>query len=492
MLKEEINKKFISTIEGLQKLSTEIILRSNQLIAIINEITKSKLVFIKSQIDCCNIALKNNENNIKKKFKDYENFYFQQANFDNFEKITEQNFLIFKKSEEISESTFSTISNIKSTISYSENLFQMNINEMELKKKEREEEEIEKKKREEEIVKKKREEEIEKKKREEEIEKKKREEEIEKKKREEEIVKKKREEEIEKKKREEEIEKKKREEEIEKKKREEEIEKKKREEEIEKKKREEEEIEKKKREEEIREKEREEEELKIINEGLDKRNVEQVRLVKRLIENGIALSVKVQVVLESIDRKYFVPADGSPYEDKPQRIGFNTTISAPHMHAYTLVWLEKYLTPGICILDVGSGSGYLTLCLAKMIGRGKVFGIDHIEKLTTQALKNIAMSQSELSNDPQLLIQMSHKDGRNGLPEFAPFNVIHVGASTTKIPEPLIDQLAPGGVLIAPVGPDSASQKITLVEKDLNGSLRYSALLNVCYAPLTDKKTQCP
>ena len=456
MLKEEINKKFISTIEGLQKLSTEIILRSNQLIAIINEITKSKLVFIKSQIDCCNIALKNNENNIKKKFKDYENFYFQQANFDNFEKITEQNFLIFKKSEEISESTFSTISNIKSTISYSENLFQMNINEMELKKKEREEEEIEKKKREEEIVKKKGEEEIEKKKREEEIEKKKREEEIEKKKREEEI------------------------------------EKKKREEEIEKKKREEEEIEKKKREEEIREKEREEEELKIINEGLDKRNVEQVRLVKRLIENGIALSVKVQVVLESIDRKYFVPADGSPYEDKPQRIGFNTTISAPHMHAYTLVWLEKYLTPGICILDVGSGSGYLTLCLAKMIGRGKVFGIDHIEKLTTQALKNIAMSQSELSNDPQLLIQMSHKDGRNGLPEFAPFNVIHVGASTTKIPEPLIDQLAPGGVLIAPVGPDSASQKITLVEKDLNGSLRYSALLNVCYAPLTDKKTQCP
>ena len=437
MLKEEINKKFISTIEGLQKLSTEIILRSNQLIAIINEITKSKLVFIKSQIDCCNIALKNNENNIKKKFKDYENFYFQQANFDNFEKITEQNFLIFKKSEEISESTFSTISNIKSTISYSENLFQMNINEMELKKKEREEEEIEKKKREEEIVKKKGEEEIEKKKREEEIEKKKREEEIEKKKREEEI-------------------------------------------------------EKKKREEEIREKEREEEELKIINEGLDKRNVEQVRLVKRLIENGIALSVKVQVVLESIDRKYFVPADGSPYEDKPQRIGFNTTISAPHMHAYTLVWLEKYLTPGICILDVGSGSGYLTLCLAKMIGRGKVFGIDHIEKLTTQALKNIAMSQSELSNDPQLLIQMSHKDGRNGLPEFAPFNVIHVGASTTKIPEPLIDQLAPGGVLIAPVGPDSASQKITLVEKDLNGSLRYSALLNVCYAPLTDKKTQCP
>ena len=437
MLKEEINKKFISTIEGLQKLSTEIILRSNQLIAIINEITKSKLVFIKSQIDCCNIALRNNENNIKKKFKDYENFYFQQANFDNFEKITEQNFLIFKKSEEISESSFSTISNIKSTISYSENLFQMNINEMELKKKEREEEEIEKKKREEEIEKKKREEEIEKKKREEEIEKKKREEEIEKKKREEEI-------------------------------------------------------EKKKREEEIREKEREEEELKIINEGLDKRNVEQVRLVKRLIENGIALSVKVQVVLESIDRKYFVPADGSPYEDKPQRIGFNTTISAPHMHAYTLVWLEKYLTPGICILDVGSGSGYLTLCLAKMIGKGKVFGIDHIEKLTTQALKNIAMSQSELSNDPQLLIQMSHKDGRNGLPEFAPFNVIHVGASTTKIPEPLIDQLAPGGVLIAPVGPDSASQKITLVEKDLNGSLRYSTLLNVCYAPLTDKKTQCP
>lgn len=84
-----------------------------------------------------------------------------------------------------------------------------------------------------------------------------------------------------------------------------------------------------------------------------------------------------------------MPEERNPYEDRPQCIGFSTTISAPHMHAMTLSMLEEYLIPGSKVVDIGCGSGYLTVCLAKMIERGEVYGVDHIEELINQAVENI-------------------------------------------------------------------------------------------------------
>jgi protein-L-isoaspartate(D-aspartate) O-methyltransferase len=162
------------------------------------------------------------------------------------------------------------------------------------------------------------------------------------------------------------------------------------------------------------------------------------------------------------------------------------------MHAHTLRLLEDYLKPGIKVLDVGSGSGYLTLCLAKMIGSGSVFGLDHIEELINIAIENINNSNPELVNGENISIRMVHGDGRNGLPEFAPFDVIHVGASTPEIPKALINQLAFGGVIIAPVGQISSVQHITVGRKKMDGSMDYANCFNVCYAPLTDREKQCP
>lgn len=78
-------------------------------------------------------------------------------------------------------------------------------------------------------------------------------------------------------------------------------------------------------------------------------------MVEQLQRHGIIQSKKVAEAMESIDRALFVP-DGFPaYEDSPMRIGFNATISAPHMHAACLQLLEKHLQPGMRALDVGSG-----------------------------------------------------------------------------------------------------------------------------------------
>jgi len=218
----------------------------------------------------------------------------------------------------------------------------------------------------------------------------------------------------------------------------------------------------------------------------------QVQLVETLAIEGLISTQSVRAVMETTDRKDFIPDESNPYEDRPQRIGFNTTISAPHMHAMTLSILEPWLVPGARVLDVGCGSGYLTVCMAKMIGRGKVYGIDHIEELINQAIDNIRKSNLYLLQKNDLEMRMVHRDGRIGLPEYAPFDVIHIGAATPEIPQPLLEQLAPGGVLMAPVGPISGFQHITIVKKDENGNLQTHSSQTVNYAPLTDRDRQCP
>lgn len=78
-------------------------------------------------------------------------------------------------------------------------------------------------------------------------------------------------------------------------------------------------------------------------------------MVERLQHFGVINFKKVAEVMGTIDRALFVPNGGSPYDDSPMLIGYNATISAPHMHAMCLELLEKNLQPGMRALDVGSG-----------------------------------------------------------------------------------------------------------------------------------------
>ncbi|XP_004299164.1 PREDICTED: protein-L-isoaspartate O-methyltransferase 1-like isoform X2 [Fragaria vesca subsp. vesca] len=211
-------------------------------------------------------------------------------------------------------------------------------------------------------------------------------------------------------------------------------------------------------------------------------------MVEGLQSYGVISSEKVAEVMGTIDRALFVP-DGTPaYDDSPMSIGYNATISAPHMHAMCLQLLEKNLQPDMHALDVGSGTGYLTACFALMVGpKGRAVGVEHIPELVSSSIENIQKSAvAPLLKEGSLSVHVG--DGRLGWPEFAPYDAIHVGAAAPEIPQPLIDQLKPGGRMVIPVG--NIYQDLKVVDKNMDGSVSIRTETAVRYVPLTNRDAQ--
>ncbi|XP_050220865.1 protein-L-isoaspartate O-methyltransferase 1-like [Mercurialis annua] len=211
-------------------------------------------------------------------------------------------------------------------------------------------------------------------------------------------------------------------------------------------------------------------------------------MVEHLQHYGVISSKKVVEVMETIDRALFVPERTQAYVDSPMPIGYNATISAPHMHATCLQLLEEHLKPGMHALDVGSGTGYLTACLAIMVGpQGRAVGVEHIPELVTSSIKNIEKSAAApLLQEGSLSVHVG--DGREGWPEFAPYDAIHVGAAAPEIPQALIDQLKPGGRMVIPVG--NIFQDLKVIDKAQDGSISVRSETSVRYVPLTSRDAQ--
>ncbi|RMY24767.1 hypothetical protein D0865_16374, partial [Hortaea werneckii] len=91
-------------------------------------------------------------------------------------------------------------------------------------------------------------------------------------------------------------------------------------------------------------------------------------LIENLASNGLITQARVKQAMLGVDRAHYAPA--APYQDSPQPIGHRATISAPHMHAAACESLLPYLRPGARVLDIGSGSGYLTHVLAELVKPG--------------------------------------------------------------------------------------------------------------------------
>ena len=209
-------------------------------------------------------------------------------------------------------------------------------------------------------------------------------------------------------------------------------------------------------------------------------------LVEELWKNRTIRSPVVRSVMEQIDRGEF--CDNCAYEDSPQLMGFNVTISAPHMHAYALEFLRERLASAKKCLDVGSGSGYLTLAFLKLMPADAVsYGVEHIPELVQRAIDNISKSNKDLLDSGRIV--NLEADGRAGLAEYAPYDAIHVGAACETLFAPLLEQLAPGGRMLVPVG-DQSGQDYLVVDKDANGNVHQQKVLGVRYVPLTSKQQQ--
>jgi protein-L-isoaspartate(D-aspartate) O-methyltransferase len=211
-------------------------------------------------------------------------------------------------------------------------------------------------------------------------------------------------------------------------------------------------------------------------------------LISTLRQYGIIKSDKVEKAMKEVDRKDFSADMDEAYHDIPHPIGHGATISAPHMHAMCSELLQDQICkPKARILDVGSGSGYLSAVMARMApDDAKVIGIEYVPALVDFSISNMRKHNKELLDSGKVSLKVG--DGWKGDPENAPFDAIHVGAAAETMPQALIDQLAPGGRMIIPVG--GYSQHLIQVDKNMQGKVEEQTITPVRYVPLVKQDKQ--
>ena len=202
---------------------------------------------------------------------------------------------------------------------------------------------------------------------------------------------------------------------------------------------------------------------------------ETVRLTSSYI-GKTALDERVMAVMAKVPRHEFVPRafKSFAYANRPLPIGKGQTISQPYIVALMTDLAE--VNQDSVVLEVGTGSGYQAAVLAELAQH--VYTIEIVEALGKQAEKDLR--RLGYNN-----VTVRIGDGYHGWAEHAPFDAILVTAAPEEIPEPLIQQLKPGGKLVIPLGLQSSAQSLTVVEKDLSGKIRRRDVLPVGFVPLT-------
>jgi protein-L-isoaspartate(D-aspartate) O-methyltransferase len=199
------------------------------------------------------------------------------------------------------------------------------------------------------------------------------------------------------------------------------------------------------------------------------------RLVaEELVPQGITDSLTL-AAMRTVPRHEFVPEDQRAwaYADTPLPIGHGQTISQPAVVAFMTQVIRP--RPGLRVLEVGTGSGYQAAVLAATGAR--VWTIEIFRALADEA-------RARLQRLGYGDVRVRHGDGYAGWPEAAPFDAIVVTAGADSIPPPLVEQLAPGGRLVMPVGNPWADQRLVLLEKDPSGRIASRSLLPVRFVPL--------
>ena len=199
------------------------------------------------------------------------------------------------------------------------------------------------------------------------------------------------------------------------------------------------------------------------------------RLIQRLVDEGI-VNQNVLEVIRRTPRHLFVDEALAhrAYEDTALPIGNNQTISQPYMVARMS---ELLLEDGPLdkVMEIGTGSGYQTAVLSQLVER--IFSVERIKVLQDRAKERL--QALNLRN-----VVFRWGDGWEGWPALAPYNGIIVTAVATDVPHALLDQLAPGGRLVIPVGAGEVQQLMLIVREEhgfarrVIGNVRFVPLLN--------------
>jgi protein-L-isoaspartate(D-aspartate) O-methyltransferase len=201
-------------------------------------------------------------------------------------------------------------------------------------------------------------------------------------------------------------------------------------------------------------------------------------LVRRLLDQGIR-DPRVLAAFERVPRAFFVPeeAQGEAEADRPLDIGHGQTISQPFIVAAMTEAL--HLEGRERVLEVGTGSGYQTAILCELLPLSTIVRtLEIVPELSARAQKIL----SELGYDN---VDFRVGDGALGWPEAAPFDAILVAAAPSIVPPALLEQLAPGGRLVIPVGPTPEHQELQLWSKKPDGGLEVRTLMQVRFVPMT-------
>lgn len=209
--------------------------------------------------------------------------------------------------------------------------------------------------------------------------------------------------------------------------------------------------------------------------GADPYERQRERMVTEQIQERGIRDAAVLKAMRSVPRHLFVPESvrAMAYQDTPLPIGHGQTISQPYIVAFMTELLD--VRPEHKVLEIGTGSGYQAAVLSPLAKQ--VFTIEIVPELARQSaelLKKLGYAN----------VVVRQGDGYLGWPEQAPFDRIMLTAAPADVPKALIDQLKPGGKLVAPVGRSAWDQELILLEKGTDGKIRRRPVLPVRFVPM--------
>ena len=186
------------------------------------------------------------------------------------------------------------------------------------------------------------------------------------------------------------------------------------------------------------------------------------RLVERLRERGVIERGSTAEALRAVPRHEFVPEQqrDEAYQDRPLPIGEGQTVSAPHMVAAMIERLD--LREGEAVLEIGTGCGYHAAVTAEVVGPGNVYSVEYVPELADRARETLEGLGYEVA--------VRTGDGHEGWSEHAPYDAAYLTCAAEEIPSAVVEQVRPGGRVLAPVG--DVRQKLVLLTVREDGTER--------------------